>query len=56
MPRRYLSVMMAMWSLGAIPLILSAPVETVPLHQAIIRDEAFQRGDYTIKWLEQWLE
>ncbi len=29
---------------------------TVPLHQKIIRTEAFQRGDYTIKWLEQWLE
>nr|WP_294847505.1 acetyl-CoA carboxylase biotin carboxylase subunit [uncultured Sphingomonas sp.] len=29
---------------------------TVPLHQKIIRDPAFQSGDYTIKWLEQWLE
>ncbi len=29
---------------------------TVPLQQKIIRTEAFQRGDYTIKWLEQWLE
>ena len=29
---------------------------TVPLHQKIIRTEAFQRGDYTIKWLEKWLE
>ncbi|MEO7503606.1 MAG: acetyl-CoA carboxylase biotin carboxylase subunit [Sphingomicrobium sp.] len=29
---------------------------TVPLHQRIIRDEAFIKGDYTIKWLEQWLE
>jgi len=29
---------------------------TVPLHQRIIRDEAFLSGDYTIKWLEQWLE
>jgi acetyl-CoA carboxylase biotin carboxylase subunit len=29
---------------------------TVPLHQAIIRTEAFEKGDYTIKWLEQWLE
>ena len=28
---------------------------TVPLQQKIIRTEAFQRGDYTIKWLEQWL-
>jgi len=29
---------------------------TVPLQQKIIRTEAFQRGDYTIKWLERWLE
>ncbi len=29
---------------------------TIPLHQRVIRDEAFQSGDYTIKWLERWLE
>jgi acetyl-CoA carboxylase biotin carboxylase subunit len=29
---------------------------TVPLHQRIVRDEAFLSGDYTIKWLERWLE
>ena len=29
---------------------------TIPLHQRIIRDEEFLSGDYTIKWLEQWLE
>ncbi|MFN2473661.1 MAG: acetyl-CoA carboxylase biotin carboxylase subunit [Sphingomicrobium sp.] len=29
---------------------------TIPLHQRIVRDEAFNRGDYTIKWLERWLE
>ncbi len=29
---------------------------TVPLQQKIIRTEAFMSGDYTIKWLEQWLE
>ena len=29
---------------------------TIPLHQQIVRDEAFLRGDYTIKWLEKWLE
>ena len=29
---------------------------TVPLQQRIIRDEAFLNGDYTIKWLERWLE
>jgi acetyl-CoA carboxylase biotin carboxylase subunit len=29
---------------------------TIPLHQRIVRDEAFLRGEYTIKWLEKWLE
>ena len=29
---------------------------TVPLHQAIVKDAAFLDGDYTIKWLERWLE
>jgi len=28
---------------------------TVPLHQALIEDPEFQRGEYTIKWLEEWL-
>ncbi|MDP8994743.1 MAG: acetyl-CoA carboxylase biotin carboxylase subunit [Pseudomonadota bacterium] len=28
---------------------------TIPLHQALIDDAEFQRGDYTIKWLEEWL-
>ncbi|MDQ3075086.1 MAG: acetyl-CoA carboxylase biotin carboxylase subunit [Pseudomonadota bacterium] len=29
---------------------------TIPLHQRIVRDEAFASGDYTIKWLEKWLD
>jgi acetyl-CoA carboxylase biotin carboxylase subunit len=28
---------------------------TIPLHQALIEDPEFQAGEYTIKWLEQWL-
>ena len=28
---------------------------TIPLHQALIRDPEFLEGDYTIKWLEEWL-
>ncbi|MEA3034865.1 MAG: acetyl-CoA carboxylase, biotin carboxylase subunit [Sphingomonadales bacterium] len=28
---------------------------TIPLHQKLIEDPEFQRGDYTIKWLEEWL-
>ena len=29
---------------------------TVPLHQDIVRTDAFLAGDYTIKWLERWLD
>ncbi|MCH4893101.1 MULTISPECIES: acetyl-CoA carboxylase biotin carboxylase subunit [unclassified Sphingomonas] len=29
---------------------------TIPLHQALLEDAEFKSGDYTIKWLEQWLE
>jgi len=29
---------------------------TIPLHQQIVRDKQFLRGDYSIKWLEKWLE
>jgi acetyl-CoA carboxylase biotin carboxylase subunit len=28
---------------------------TIPLHQALMEDPEFQAGDYTIKWLEEWL-
>jgi biotin carboxylase len=28
---------------------------TIPLHQRIIHDPEFLAGDYTIKWLEEWL-
>ncbi|MDT9598375.1 acetyl-CoA carboxylase biotin carboxylase subunit [Sphingosinicella rhizophila] len=28
---------------------------TIPLHQKLIGDPEFQAGDYTIKWLEEWL-
>ncbi|WNO53098.1 acetyl-CoA carboxylase biotin carboxylase subunit [Stakelama saccharophila] len=28
---------------------------TIPLHQALLDDAEFQKGDYTIKWLEEWL-
>jgi acetyl-CoA carboxylase biotin carboxylase subunit len=29
---------------------------TVPLHQRIVETPEFAAGDYTIKWLERWLE
>ena len=28
---------------------------TIPLHQQLINDPEFQQGEYTIKWLEEWL-
>jgi acetyl-CoA carboxylase biotin carboxylase subunit len=28
---------------------------TIPLHQKLVRDAEFERGEYTIKWLEEWL-
>jgi len=28
---------------------------TIPLHQAVIEDPEFRSGEYTIKWLEEWL-
>jgi acetyl-CoA carboxylase biotin carboxylase subunit len=28
---------------------------TIPLHQALIKDPEFNAGEYTIKWLEEWL-
>src|SRR3954451_17270916 len=29
---------------------------TIPLHQRLIEDPEFLQGQYTIKWLEEWLE
>jgi len=29
---------------------------TIPLHQRLIQDPDVQNGDYSIKWLENWLE
>ena len=28
---------------------------TIPLHQKLVDDPEFRAGDYTIKWLEEWL-
>ncbi|MFC6622411.1 acetyl-CoA carboxylase biotin carboxylase subunit [Novosphingobium panipatense] len=28
---------------------------SIPLHQALLEDPEFKSGDYTIKWLEEWL-
>ena len=29
---------------------------TLPLYVALLEDPDFRAGDYTIKWLESWLE
>jgi acetyl-CoA carboxylase biotin carboxylase subunit len=28
---------------------------TIPLHQKLVNEPDFLAGDYTIKWLEEWL-
>ena len=28
---------------------------TIPLHRALLNEPDIQNGDYTIKWLEEWL-
>ena len=35
--------------------VIEGPVTTIPLHRALLDDPDFQAGDYTIKWLEEWL-
>ncbi|MDP9057129.1 MAG: acetyl-CoA carboxylase biotin carboxylase subunit [Pseudomonadota bacterium] len=37
-------------------MVIEGVKTSIPLHQAIIEDPEFRRGDYTIKWLEDWLE
>ncbi len=36
--------------------VVQGPKTNIPLHQRIVRDPDFESGDYTIKWLERWLE
>ncbi|SMF74468.1 acetyl-CoA carboxylase biotin carboxylase subunit [Allosphingosinicella indica] len=35
--------------------VIEGVTTTIPLHQALLDDPDFQQGDYTIKWLEEWL-
>ncbi|MBV9843227.1 MAG: acetyl-CoA carboxylase biotin carboxylase subunit [Sphingomonadaceae bacterium] len=35
--------------------VVDGVTTTIPLHQALLDDPEFREGDYTIKWLEQWL-
>ena len=35
--------------------VIEGITTTIPLHEALVRDPEFLEGDYTIKWLEDWL-
>ncbi len=35
--------------------VITGVKTTIPLHQKLLDDPEFLNGDYTIKWLEQWL-
>ena len=35
--------------------VIEGPTTTIPLHRELIEDPEFQHGEYTIKWLEEWL-
>lgn len=34
---------------------ITGPKTNIPLHQALLEVDDFKTGDYTIKWLEEWL-
>ncbi|EIZ81060.1 biotin carboxylase / acetyl-coenzyme A carboxylase carboxyl transferase subunit alpha [Novosphingobium sp. Rr 2-17] len=36
-------------------MVIEGVKTSIPLHQALLEDPEFQSGDYTIKWLEDWL-
>ncbi|WP_395392833.1 acetyl-CoA carboxylase biotin carboxylase subunit [Novosphingobium sp. BL-8A] len=36
-------------------MVIDGVKTSIPLHQALLDDPEFQSGDYTIKWLEDWL-
>jgi acetyl-CoA carboxylase biotin carboxylase subunit len=35
--------------------VIDGITTTIPLHQKLVEDPEFQAGNYTIKWLEEWL-
>ncbi len=37
-------------------MVVSGVQTTIPLHEALLDNEDFQKGDYNIHWLEKWLE
>ncbi|WP_343610429.1 acetyl-CoA carboxylase biotin carboxylase subunit [Novosphingobium sp.] len=36
-------------------MVIEGPKTSIPLHQALLQEPDFRSGDYTIKWLEEWL-
>jgi len=36
-------------------MVISGIETTIPLHEALLDNEDFQKGDYNIHWLEKWL-
>ncbi|MBC7986686.1 MAG: acetyl-CoA carboxylase biotin carboxylase subunit [Sphingomonadaceae bacterium] len=36
-------------------MVIDGVKNTIPLHQALLADPEFLAGEYTIKWLEEWL-
>ncbi len=37
-------------------MVITGVETTIPLHEALLDDPEFQKGDYNIHWLEKWLE
>jgi len=37
-------------------MVITGVQTTIPLHEALLDNEDFQKGDYNIHWLEKWLE
>ncbi len=37
-------------------MVIEGVETTIPLHEALLDDPEFQKGDYNIHWLEKWLE
>ena len=35
--------------------IIQGPSTTIPLHKDLLESEEFLAGNYSIKWLEEWL-
>jgi len=36
-------------------MVIEGPKTSIPLHQRLLNEPDFLSGDYTIKWLEEWL-